>query len=64
MNRDVRIVYSDDWLAVVDKPAGLVVHPAAGHSGPTLVDALGDVLGGGEDPRRPGIVERLDRDTS
>jgi 23S rRNA pseudouridine1911/1915/1917 synthase len=64
VNLDVRIAYSDDWLAVVDKPAGLVVHPAAGHSGPTLVDVLGDVLGGGDDPRRPGIVHRLDRDTS
>ena len=59
-----RILHSDEWLAVVDKPAGLIVHPAAGHSGPTLVDALGDVLGGGEDPQRPGIVHRLDRDTS
>ena len=59
-----RILHSDEWLAVVDKPAGLIVHPAAGHSGPTLVEALGDVLGGGEDPQRPGIVHRLDRDTS
>jgi 23S rRNA pseudouridine1911/1915/1917 synthase len=58
------IVFSDEWLAVIDKPAGLIVHPAAGHRGPTLVDALGDLLGGGEDPERPGIVHRLDRDTS
>jgi 23S rRNA pseudouridine1911/1915/1917 synthase len=57
------IVHRDDRFAVVDKPAGLVVHPAPGHRGPTLVDALGDLLGGGE-PGRPGIVQRLDRDTS
>jgi 23S rRNA pseudouridine1911/1915/1917 synthase len=58
-----RIVHRDDQLAVIDKPAGLVVHPAPGHAGPTLVDVLGDLLGGGE-PERPGIVHRLDRDTS
>ena len=57
------IVHRDDRFAVVDKPAGLVVHPAPGHRGPTLVDALDDLLGGGE-PGRPGIVQRLDRDTS
>jgi 23S rRNA pseudouridine1911/1915/1917 synthase len=59
-----RIVHVDEWLAVVDKPAGLVVHTAPGHRGPTLVDALGELLGGGEDPERPGIVHRLDKDTS
>ena len=59
-----RIAYSDEHLAVVDKPAGLLVHSAPGNSGATLVDALGDLLAGGEDPRRPGIVHRLDRDTS
>jgi 23S rRNA pseudouridine1911/1915/1917 synthase len=59
-----RIVHSDEWLAVVDKPAGLVVHAAPGHRGETLVDALGETLGGGEDPERPGIVHRLDKDTS
>jgi 23S rRNA pseudouridine1911/1915/1917 synthase len=58
-----RIVYEDDRLAVIDKPAGLVVHSAPGHRGGTLVDALGDLLGGG-DPGRPGIVHRLDKDTS
>ena len=57
------VVYEDADIAVIDKPAGLVVHPAPGHRGPTLVDALGDLLGGGE-PGRPGIVQRLDRDTS
>jgi 23S rRNA pseudouridine1911/1915/1917 synthase len=56
-------VHVDEWLAVIDKPAGLVVHPAPGVRGPTLVDLLGDLLGGGE-PERPGIVHRLDKDTS
>ena len=61
------IIYSDPDLVVVDKPAGMVVHPAAGHAGGTLVNALlhhiGDLSGiGGE--RRPGIVHRLDRGTS
>jgi 23S rRNA pseudouridine1911/1915/1917 synthase len=64
VSAEPRIVHADEWLAVVDKPAGLVVHPAPGHRGDTLVDVLGDLLGGGEDPRRPGIVHRLDRDTS
>jgi 23S rRNA pseudouridine1911/1915/1917 synthase len=59
-----RIVHVDEWLAVVDKPAGLVVHVAPGHRGKTLVEALGDLLEGGEDPDRPGIVHRLDKDTS
>jgi len=59
-----RIAYSDEHLAIVDKPAGLLVHAAPGTTGPTLVDALGDLLAGGEDPERPGIVHRLDRDTS
>jgi 23S rRNA pseudouridine1911/1915/1917 synthase len=57
------IVFEDEHLAVVDKPAGLVVHPGAGHAGDTLVDALAGVVAGG-DPERPGIVHRLDRDTS
>jgi 23S rRNA pseudouridine1911/1915/1917 synthase len=57
------IVHRDEHLAVIDKPAGLVVHPAPGYAGPTLVDALPGLLGGGE-PERPGIVHRLDRDTS
>lgn len=64
MSAATRIVHLDDALAVVDKPAGLVVHPAPGHAGPTLVDELGTLLGGGADPVRPGIVHRLDRDTS
>jgi 23S rRNA pseudouridine1911/1915/1917 synthase len=60
---EVPIAYEDEHVLVVDKPAGLVVHSGAGHSGDTLVDALGDKLAGG-DPERPGIVHRLDRDTS
>lgn len=61
------ILYEDAEVVVVDKPAGLVVHPAAGHPGGTLVNALlhhcQDLVGvGGE--RRPGIVHRLDKDTS
>jgi 23S rRNA pseudouridine1911/1915/1917 synthase len=58
-----RIVWEDEHLAVVDKPAGLVVHPGAGRASGTLVDALAGMLAGG-DPERPGIVHRLDRDTS
>jgi len=61
---ELRVVHLDDALAVVDKPAGLVVHPAPSHSGPTLVSELGELLGGGEDPERPGIVHRLDKGTS
>lgn len=60
------IVYEDQVLLVVDKPAGMVVHPAPGHSGGTLVNALlahCPELAAGEDDR-PGIVHRLDRDTS
>ena len=63
----LRIVYEDEDLVVIDKPAGLVVHPAAGHDRGTLVNALlgrvSDLKGiGGE--VRPGIVHRLDKDTS
>jgi len=61
---ELRIVHLDEALAVVDKPAGLVVHPAPSHSGPTLVDELAEILGGGGDPERPGIVHRLDKGTS
>jgi 23S rRNA pseudouridine1911/1915/1917 synthase len=59
-----RLVHADEWLAVIDKPAGLIVHAAPGQAGPTLVDVLGDLLAGGADPVRPGIVHRLDKDTS
>ena len=58
------IAYEDDDLMVVDKPAGVVVHPAAGHPSGTLVDALRGRSAGGREPWRPGIVHRLDRDTS
>jgi 23S rRNA pseudouridine1911/1915/1917 synthase len=61
---ELRIVHQDEWLAVVDKPAGLVVHPAPSHTGTTLVDELAEILGGGADPERPGIVHRLDKGTS
>jgi 23S rRNA pseudouridine1911/1915/1917 synthase len=57
------IVWQDEHLLVIDKPAGLVVHPGHGHAQGTLVHALGGKIAGGE-PGRPGIVHRLDRDTS
>jgi 23S rRNA pseudouridine1911/1915/1917 synthase len=60
---DLRIAFEDEHLVVVDKPAGLVVHPAPGHATGTLVHGLVGVAGGGEE-ERPGIVHRLDRDTS
>jgi len=59
-----RIVFGDEYLAVVDKSADLVIHPAPSHEGVTLVELLGDELAGGDDPERPGIVHRLDRGTS
>ncbi|AMJ63759.1 RluA family pseudouridine synthase [Bosea sp. PAMC 26642] len=62
------VVYEDEHLIVIDKPAGLVVHPAGGHEDGTLVNALiahcGDSLSGIGGVRRPGIVHRLDKDTS
>jgi 23S rRNA pseudouridine1911/1915/1917 synthase len=58
------IAYEDDHLLVVDKPAGVVVHPARGHRAGTLAQALAGRIAGGEDTRRQGIVHRLDRDTS
>ncbi|HKH65656.1 MAG TPA: RluA family pseudouridine synthase [Solirubrobacterales bacterium] len=60
----LQIVHLDEFLAVVDKPAGLVVHPAPSHQGPTLVGELAEILGGGSEPERPGIVHRLDKGTS
>ncbi len=63
----VPVVYEDEDLLIVDKPAGLVVHPAPGHWRGTLVNALlarGDRYGGIAGVARPGIVHRLDRDTS
>jgi 23S rRNA pseudouridine1911/1915/1917 synthase len=79
---DVPIVYEDDSVLVVDKPAGLVVHPGATNpqppstgsdpssqppstgSDPSLVELLAGRIAGGPDPQRPGVVHRLDRDTS
>src|SRR6476660_9131584 len=62
------IVYEDDAIIVIDKPKDLVVHPAAGHSSGTLVNALiahcGDSLSGLGGVKRPGIVHRLDKDTT
>lgn len=64
----LHVVHEDDAIIVIDKPAGLVVHPAAGHRGGTLVNALiahcGDSLSGIGGVRRPGIVHRLDKNTS
>jgi 23S rRNA pseudouridine1911/1915/1917 synthase len=65
----VRVVHEDADLLIVDKPAGLVVHPSPGHSGGTLVNALlahggPETFGGIAGVQRPGIVHRLDRDTS
>jgi 23S rRNA pseudouridine1911/1915/1917 synthase len=64
----LNVVYEDDDIIVIDKPANLVVHPAAGHFTGTLVNALiahcGDSLSGIGGERRPGIVHRLDKDTS
>jgi 23S rRNA pseudouridine1911/1915/1917 synthase len=64
----LEIVFEDEHLIVIDKPAGLVVHPAAGHESGTLVNALiahcGASLSGIGGVRRPGIVHRLDKDTS
>jgi 23S rRNA pseudouridine1911/1915/1917 synthase len=66
--RVLSVLYEDAAIMVVDKPAGLVVHEAAGHRGETLVSTLvahrPDLAVAGMDPQRPGIVHRLDRDTS
>jgi 23S rRNA pseudouridine1911/1915/1917 synthase len=59
----LRIAYEDEHILVVDKPAGIVVHPSPGHATGTMVHGLLGRTAGGED-ERPGIVHRLDRDTS
>lgn len=67
LDLDIEILYEDEDLLVVEKPAGLVVHPAAGHSADTLVNALVHKvkdLSMGFAEQRPGIVHRLDKDTS
>jgi len=61
---DFGVAYEDEHLIVVDKPAGVVVHPARGHREGTLAQALTGRAAGGEDPWRAGIVHRLDRNTS
>ena len=61
----LRVAWEDEHLLVVDKPAGVAVHPSAGHASGTLVHGLlAHSIEGGEEPERPGIVHRLDRDTS
>src|SRR5215213_5932669 len=67
--QELDILFEDEHLIVLVKPAGMVVHPAPGHAGGTLVNALlahgdGDTWGGIAGVQRPGIVHRLDRDTS
>lgn len=68
LDMPLEVLYEDDDLIVVNKPAGLVVHPGAGNPDRTLVNALlhhcGGRLSKGSDPQRPGIVHRLDKDTS
>ena len=60
----LEVAFSDEHLLVVDKPAGVVVHPASGHERGTLTHGLLSLGAAGGDPERPGIVHRLDRDTS
>jgi 23S rRNA pseudouridine1911/1915/1917 synthase len=61
----LEVVYEDEHLLLVDKPAGVVTHPGPGHASGTLVHGLlAHAIAGGDDPLRPGIVHRLDRDTS
>ncbi len=61
---DLRVAWEDEHLLVVDKPAGVVVHPGVGHDTGTLVHGLLALDAAGGDDERPGIVHRLDRDTS
>ena len=61
---ELAIAYEDEHLLVVDKPAGVVMHPAPGHTGGTLAQALAVAGAKGGEEDRPGIVHRLDRDTS
>ncbi len=64
----IEVLYEDELVAIVDKPAGMVVHPSYGHPDGTLVNALlhymGSKLAEGSGPLRPGIVHRIDKDTS
>jgi 23S rRNA pseudouridine1911/1915/1917 synthase len=61
---ELAVAYADEHLLVVDKPAGVVVHPAPGHASGTLAHALAAAGAAGGEEDRPGIVHRLDRDTS
>jgi len=61
---EFRVAWEDEHLLVVDKPAGVVVHPARGHASGTLAQALERLGAAGGDPGRAGLVHRLDRDTS
>ena len=61
---ELTIAYDDEHLLVIEKPAGVVVHPAPGHAGGTLAEALAAAGAAGGEEGRPGIVHRLDRDTS
>lgn len=61
---ELTVAYADEHLLVVDKPAGVVVHPAPGHAGGTLAQALAAAGAAGGEEDRPGIVHRIDRDTS
>jgi 23S rRNA pseudouridine1911/1915/1917 synthase len=61
---ELTVTYADEHLLVVDKPAGVVVHPAPGHASGTLAHALAAAGAAGGQEDRPGIVHRLDRDTS
>lgn len=63
----LNVLYEDDWIIVIDKPAGIVVHPGAGNKTGTIVNALLHHCGklpAGSDELRPGVVHRLDKDTS
>jgi len=64
MTSGFTVLYEDEDLLVIDKQAGLVVHPARGHREGTLAQLLGAAVAGGPDPQRAGIVHRLDRNTS
>jgi 23S rRNA pseudouridine1911/1915/1917 synthase len=61
---ELAVAYADEHILVVDKPAGVVVHPAPGHAGGTLAQALAAAGAEGGEEDRPGIVHRIDRDTS
>ena len=64
MSEEIAVAFEDEHLLVVDKPAGLVVHPGAGVASGTLVQLFENKVAGGPEPDRPGVVHRLDRDTS